>query len=301
MSYALVPAKRYVAAKYGLRAAQRLSPKTRAAIGVAKFVYKNRGKASRAARIIGRAWKKRAARKRKARNDLGDSKVFPVAKRSGTLLSQNILVNTKTLYFEPLIDIGRTATNELQGRQRDAVRLSGIKIDMEIRNNSTNSSPLYFHVAILKPKNKETDQVPDDTSSTFTSFGDFFRSDGGNARSEDFNSSLTGLELHTLPINTDRWHIFSHIKYTLLPSDNGNTAYNTQRGSSWKVYQKYHKINRIVKFDSPTDNVPTTGNVFMCYWCSFFGELSTPAQVNEAVVSEKIHCYWREPQAVLKY
>lgn len=294
MSTALV---RYAAGRVTKRAVLAgASPYVRAGKRVryaAAFAYKNRGKFARAARVIGRAYRRHRKNNLagKARAAVGVTGKTP-ARASGTLVSNTIVYNTRTLYVEPLIDNVRTASTALAQRDRDIIYLAGISMDLEVSIRPDVAEPVYINIAILKEKDKSKTNWGPIFGSSFTTQEDFFRADGGDARSTDFDSSLTALQFHSLSINSDLWHIFSHKRYRLNPPT--ATNFTSERGSSFMNVRRYVKIGKKIKFSDINRTYPETGQIFAVYWADRFGRNAAAQPTATWQMSERIRIHWRD-------
>lgn len=194
-----------------------------------------------------------------------------VGERIGTTNARTEAVNysnvqaTRTLYAIALNDLDRgTALNE---RLRDHVRLSGVKCCIEYRNQV--GTPIYLNIGVVCIKGTAT-SVPDTQN--------FFRGRDGS-RALNFSTSLTSLEFHCTPINTDDYVVIKHKRMLLASNALGDTAYKSD-GRVFGTIEFYMKINRQIRY-FPDSEIPTDGRIFLVYWADKFdtpgGTLSSGA------------------------
>lgn len=188
---------------------------------------------------------------------------------------------TRTLYAEPLVNISHTASNVVNGRQRNIVNISGFKICWELRNES--NAGLWFNYAIIAPRN--------DLGGPTTP--DFFRSNG-TERGEDFSVSLDSNRFHCANINTDKYIVLKHKRSMFIPTANTGTDI-AHSGKNFRHYQMYIKMKRQIRFDSTATAIPTTRQPYLVYWMD---KVLTPGgTAATTVATENLHIttYWREP------
>ena len=211
-----------------------------------------------AANKIKRAWKKRRnsnKNKRKRLNNstwrFGDHPGTKHNQTAQTAFVSNAFRSSRTIYSGDLIDITKAVDHELNRRNYETVHIKGIKVTLSVVNRNT--SPLYFNYAVIVPKfDQSTATVPT---------GDFFRSNA-NGRGLDFSNSLSSLEFHYQPINTDLYHVLTHKRMKLGPLE--PTLYTDGSTTNYATFQKYIKVNRQIRYEN---NNPVNGRIIYVYWC----------------------------------
>lgn len=188
-----------------------------------------------------------------------------------------------TLYTQDLTFIARGAT--LSERQREVVNLRGFKIDAMFRTitQSTGSglpSDIYFlNVAVIAPhERKATSEYPTE----------FFRTrDSTDTRDTNFASTLGSIDLHTLPINTDKWTVLKHKRYKMPTFASGIPGW-TQN------IDMYIPLNRQLTYSgtaAETCNTP----VYFAYWvCRGYSSAQVDATVQFTDVQYRTTTFFRE-------
>lgn len=268
-----------------LAAASPYGKRARFAYNVASGLYSNRRGIYTAARTIGRAYRRYRARKRSkqkfSRTNFGSRVGTDTAKR-------NVAVNnlstraSRVLYIQDLILIPKTTTNLIDSRQRDVVNVKGVRCCFEWANLVVH--PLHINVAFVVPKSGN-----DVATST-----EFFRGMSTD-RAQDFDTSLSSVELSCLPINTDKYTILKHKRFMLNPTS-GGAVWDTQKGASYKKMKYYLRINRQMRFDS-SSGVVEDGRVYLLYWADRFMNAGGAASLSTAFsVNEHHIVYFKEPK-----
>lgn len=195
--------------------------------------------------------------------------------------------NTRTLNSRQIVDIPKGTNNDR--RNRDIMNCRGFKICCEIRNASV--KPLYFNMAVICPKETRADV-------TTLAPQDFFRSYGAD-RSQDFGTFLTGMELHCLPINSDKFAVLRHWRYRLTGANSASTAplgYNAASGRNFANLDRYVKLGRQIRYKNQNDEI-TSGDVLLVWWCDeMFANGGTAAQVGLLDMTLRIVTYFRNPK-----
>jgi len=215
-------------------------------------------------------WKKKKSKRtnKKRKHTFGSSPGSATTQRAITRTSARVPVASRTLTSYDLVDINRATNHEINRRSRDIVNLKGIKLSMNIVNGS--DQPLYVNVAVIVPKY--------DQSQSTVRIRDFFRGNA-NGRGTDFDTNLSALELNTLPINRDQYHVLYHRRMTLGPAGTVG-GYNTDANRSYATINKWIKVNRQIHYEN---NEPVNGRVQLAYWCDEFdrgtGDLVQPSRM----------------------
>jgi len=189
----------------------------------------------------------------------------------------------RTIFTTDLGAIPHNANNQINSRQRNLVNLRGTKICMEVANNV--SAPLYFNIAVVVPK-----------LDTTVSATNFFRA-SGSERGSDFDAtSLTGLQFHCLPINSDKYRILYHKRYKLIGADNVTRV--ARQGKDYMTIMKYIKFKRQLRFDNTSTTTSEGGSPHMVYWASQFDSAATAGSTADVyTVTERFVSYFREPKS----
>lgn len=227
--------------------------------------------------MLYRGWKGRA------RREIGERPGSSSAKRE-VVFEQNITNrDTRQLYNERLTDIIQgTGINE---RERRIVNIRGWKICMEIKN--LRDIPLYVNVAVIAPKMG--------TTTSGVGVGDFFRASQGADRARDFDTSLSGLEFHCLPINTDRYTILKHKRTRLVAMAAGGDTVALS-GYSYMNIDWWIPLKRQVRYDGSTGDKNESGRVYLVYWFDgFSANAATLSVANAAQASIRAVAYFRDP------
>lgn len=240
-----------------------------------------------AARSIQRTWRKSRARAANKRmfsvREVGAPKAATTCK--SVIVNNNAPVqrDDKTLYKLDLTQVAQGINIDQRARQH--MNVSGFKIFMEIYN--TTDVPLYFNCAILAPKfitNADIDTV------------NFFRNNT-DARSMDFNSFRSGLEMGTCNVNTDDYTILKHKRYILTtPNNSVQGEYCRQYGSSFKLIKWWIPLKRQVRYLPGESSTATDGRVFHVFWLSQFLGSGGATPQTVAISSARVITYFREPR-----
>ena len=191
--------------------------------------------------------------------------------------------STRTLYFTELQDITKTTTNEIDKRQRDVVKLSGVKLCIEV--NHLQTAPLLVNYAIVYDKRSN-----DGTTTVNT--GDFFRANGGTQRAKDFSTVLSSAEFHCLPLNTDRFTVLWHKRFK-LGVNTPSGGYSNNSRENYRMIQKYQKINKLIRYEDGS----AQSKIWLMWWCDLFSNpAATPAAANVLQYQHEGIVYFREPK-----
>lgn len=281
---------------YNAALAYRGAKRLRTAYAVGSYAWRHRRNIVRGARTIQRAYRRYRRYKRKrgykpSKSYIGERVGTSSAKFSYTYKTL-ALNDTKTLYAEKVNALNRSASdNHISQPQRDIINMRGFKICFMARNERL--TPMFFNMAVLIPKQNNTiDQLNFFRNSSLQSLA------SANSRYTAFDASLTGMELHCNPINTDAYVVLRHWRRLIGPKPGDSTAtYNTYSAKNWFTLDKYVKIKRQIRYNaSGTD--PINGDVWLCWWWSPFLSPTSEAPIVGAVTKE-LHTvmYWREPRS----
>lgn len=173
-------------------------------------------------------------------------------------------------------------------RERDLINYRGIKIAGVVNSEaSTVDKALYFNWAIIAPKG--ITPVIDTTSIQLT---EFFRAEGldpgtGAERGIDYGATgLRGIDLHMLPINTDKWTVLCHKRMLLASTANGNTQVT-------RIFKGYCKLDRQVQFFGAAGDDCNTPIYFVAWGGDINDDNRTAGTVGR--ISVKLTGYFKEP------
>lgn len=249
----------------------------------ARTAYRVAKRASPYVKMAYRSYRKRKRsnlrRKRMVRRRIGE-RVGSGGSKRGATNATNALA-TRTMYQIGLMSITR-GTN-VDNRLRDIVNFRGVKICMSFKSLTTDRR-LFLNVAVVSGKSLSQNTIPPNA--------EFFRSSGGSTlgRGQDFSNTLTALQFHCLPINTDLYNIHSHKRIILEP---GNSA--IAKGA--KTISWYEKFNRQIRYDDSTSGGAPTKQAWLVYWLDQENNGSGTTSV-ASVVDSQVHIvkYFREPK-----
>lgn len=270
--------------------------KTRAAIRAAKLGIKS-GKVQRGAKTLSKLIKKgKDARFRKAqqmRQHVGETPGSDPAKnvqyRTDGWIGQNgnVLNGTELLQL-PRID----NTFKLNQRLRDIVYLQGFKICVTVENIDSAITPIYFNLALVSGKHKNT----------IGTGLDLFRSYSGDKRAQDFtDGTLNAFDRHCLPLNSDGYVVHFHERKLIRKG--GNTAESKDRIAELWTYETYVPINRQIRFENEQASSET--KFWLHHWSGTTG--STIAASNSGPIANqyrteiKVVTFFKEPIPQVRY
>jgi len=258
-------------AQYAKRAKTAAGYRGTAGLTLGSMLHPRRG------RKKGRASNRR--RKYDLRKRIGEFVGSGTAKRNQDVTSGNL--NTRTLYNVPLLNIPKgTAIDQ---RERGLVNFRGMKFchNFECRDPSAitdGSQKWWINRAIISPKGCDTDAIS----------VNFFRGEG-TGRAQDFDNSLTPLEFHCTPINTDKYNVHMHRREKLGP-------FTSTEGRSTTVKMWYTKLNRQIRYDDAGE-VPIGKQMYYVWWFDLNTAGATSAPIN-SLMSHGLNItkYFKEPK-----
>lgn len=227
-------------------------------------------KTKKAASTIQKAWRNR----HKGLDSMGHPPGSGTAK-TNTGTQNTALTATRTLNAEPLLNLARG--DNLNARERDVIDLRGFKVCMQMQNLRT-AAPMYVNVAVISSKFNPT-QVPIST--------DFFRGED-TTRGVDFNNNLQSTEFGCLPINTDKYFIQTHRRFTLAPFNRDQVDYGSK--------QFYVPIKRQIRYDT-SGSGSQNRQFYLVWWCDTLLATAGTTPVTAAMNFQwKAVTYFREPK-----
>lgn len=251
--------------------------------------------AQAAARFIQKATRKKFKSKFKSiskRYQVGEAPGTDLTKKTQYKTDGAIQHATNTFYAEEAVQIARQQNfvYSLGYRMRDVVYLSGIKVCVNVVNNHPTSNWLYFNLALVSAKNRGS-----------VDSSDWFRGYQGDARSVDFTSgTLTSLDRHCLPINTDEWVVHTHERRLITFGGTEDESQGKKVAKVWQ-YEKYIPINRQIRFEG--DGVAPETKFALVHYAGEMGNTKAAAAVpvaNAYSVEMKIINVFREPIPMYK-
>jgi len=283
-------------ATYGPRLVARVA-KTNPYYRAASYAYRYGPTMARAAGQIAR-WGYRRYKKRKYRGRRGrlTSRKKPrfstttIGERIGTSSSKvseqkNTSLATKstrTQYVQNLCTVSSGTTRST--RERGVINCRGFRICMSAVNDQ--NVPMYLNVAVVHGKVDET----------AVGTPNFFRSPE-TSRAKDFDNTLSSLEFHCLPINTDKYTILKHKRFILGPETTVAGDFATGVTKNWTNIDWYVKLKRQLRFDDSINTTPVSGNVWLVYWADLWSANSNTTAVATALrVNERHLMYFHEPK-----
>lgn len=226
---------------------------------------------------------RRYAKKRRMMRQIGERPGSSSSKKHALQDDATILtLSTRTLYSQTLTDLPKQTGDEINRRDRDIARLSGVKFCWELANNT--SDPVYLNWAIVIPKGDNT-----------VGSADFFRA-YGTSRSVTFGSSLTSNDFHCRPINSDRYDIVTHKRYRLGPNNGAsNTTWYAGTEKSYMNLNKYIKIKRQFRYEGVLNQ--SEGRIpILVYWFDQFLKPSGTTPVPVVNILQRNIQYFRDPK-----
>ena len=205
--------------------------------------------------------------------------------------------DTRRLHLKELTQI--PLSSDFSGRTREMANVRGFKIWMSIAN--TNTRPGYFHIAVISPKD------PNVTGASLPGIRDAFFKKSTNVQTEvPFSNALTGLELNTLPINTDRFTILKRFRMKLKrggePAGGNSTdpGYQPYDGQANKDVEFYVPLNRQLRWSvSDGTESPVDGKVFLVWWFEIIHEDAGTLPVPDSFINQyRCYTYFRNPTPV---
>lgn len=189
-------------------------------------------------------------------------------------LSTGFNMNENTIYVtEPDMP---TRGSDIDQRERDLIFYRGLKYCFNYDSLTTaggDYQSLMVNFAIVSRKDAVDSQV--------NLADDFFRA-GGNSRSQDFSTPTNALDRHCLPLNSDKFHIWTHKRFKLHR--------RTGQGHGDKYFSGYIPINRQIRFDGANK---TNGTLFCLTWFGgVAGVVSTPGTVALCNVQGMLTTFW---------
>ncbi len=250
---------------------------------MARMAYNNRRTLYRAARTIGRSYRRYRRRKqifRPPNPSVGSANCKRANINTGGGGAQNF--NDVTLnVFDNLCRITHTSSNDADGRQRNLINVRGFKICIEVQN--VTATPLYWNVAIIIPR-----------QTTAVSTIDFFRANT-QERSNNFDPVImSGLEFHCTPINSDKHVVLMHKRFRLNKSDLGVSAFDSQQGRSFLNLDFYKKFNKQVRYNRESEDQPDAGTPFLVHWASGWGTGTGETPTTSYTANIRAITYFRE-------
>lgn len=261
----------YMAGRYGPAAARAAGAIAR--WGFRRFRARKRsfaGKRKRSNPNLGRGAKRRVG------DRVGTSNAKKVATNTGSSP-----VNTRTLYAQNLIHI--TRGEDLNQRDRDIVNFRGVKICKWWRN--VGDTPIFLNVAVVSRKDAPSN-IPPET-------GDWFRDVNDNKRSQDFDpTQLSAIAFRCLGINTDKYLVIKHRRYTLGGLGDANT---TAQKPNYMMLQWWIPFSRQIRYvPDEGDGYAINANLYLVWWADNLVNNPGTAAATTLNSSQHIVTYFRD-------
>ena len=188
-------------------------------------------------------------------------------------------LNNKVLSFQSLIRVEKDVSGDenIAKRSRDTIHHKGVKICFMAKNRL--KEPLFFNWAIVIPK-----------ATNAINAADILRGDD-TERAQGIDNNRTYMDLRCLPINSDRYRIVKHKRFTILP-DSDKDITNPNEGRDMRVVEEYIRTDRQLFFEGDI-SLPLT-NVWMIWWCDFYGSAPGGVQIPSMDYSFKLVNYFKE-------
>lgn len=173
---------------------------------------------------------------------------------------------------------------DIDKRLTDLIHLSGIKLQVFHQNNINDVYGVNY--AVVTTRNSQT---LDNTPPVLQFFGG-----NNNVRSEAFDSTKTGLELHVLPLNTDKFEVHWHKRVILGTA--GGTVKGITDYKPWTLIDEYIPLNKEIRY---TDAQPTSAvsAPILLMWCDRLNSAaSSGGDASMGLRQLHITAYWREKQ-----
>ena len=269
----------------------RMYPRTRMAIRGAQAIhrsYQYLGRAGRAARTIGRAYRRYKGRKGRARG-VGHPVGQSTAKRdvnASLATSSDVLRPDRVLYEQvltyPIVGSG------ISDRERRMINLRGFKFCIEFKlaprfelpNGSLRNNSVYFNWAVVSSKKEPTGDGPANANNHF------FRGVAGN-RAEDFDALQRSIDLKCRAINTDEWNVHMRKSFKINGASVGGSSLS-------RTIEAWLPIKRQIRFND--ENEPSA-KLYMCYWAAVDGANTSTSFDEVYKIQWHVTTYFREPCA----
>lgn len=173
---------------------------------------------------------------------------------------------------------------DIDRRVTDLIHLSGVKLQIFHQNAVQDVYGLNYAVVVCRNEQTISPTLP---------VAQFF---GGNSnvRGEAFDTTKTGVELHCLPLNTDKFEVLWHKRVILGSSGGAVTGINDYK--PWHLLDTYVPINREIRYTSQ-DATSAVSYPILMVWCDRLSSQSGSAgDADVGIRNTHITAYWREKQ-----
>lgn len=176
-------------------------------------------------------------------------------------------ISGRVFYSTRLTDIPQGTA--IDTRERDMVRLKGLKLFFRISNNR--QEPVVINLALVKctPENRFLDSY-----NGVTSVPGFLRA-YDSERGRDWDGGALGLdnmELSECPINQDQYTILMRKTFTL--QNVGGGLYNTSNSKSYVRRNYYVRIGRQIRYTG-ANAADCLSALYLVYWATPFEGAAT--------------------------
>jgi len=172
---------------------------------------------------------------------------------------QTIQLKQRSLESAPLLNIPRqTTADEINYREGHKIDLAGIKIHFRLINTLPDTL-LTVNLAVLAPYARG--QLVD--------INDFFRNNDSTL-ARDFSISMNNMEMSTLPINTDLYHVLMHKRFRVSGTADVVTAGTRRFAVAYRNhldFEHWLPIKRQVRFQDDL----CLNSLWFVWWLDGFG------------------------------
>lgn len=199
-------------------------------------------------------------------------------------LNTNVL-DGKEITQIPRVRVTSGGTQDIDDtvREGNLILIKGVSIKGIFGNNYTagGGGPLFVNIAVIGARTAD---------STVNVDSDFFRRPGYSTRYADFTStSLTGLDRAKLPINTDKYVVLHHSRFSL-----GTKGSGWSNDSVYKSINKYIPINRQIGYRNH-EATSAEARIWVIYWCGGWNQgAGALNQVDGMLRSVDVKTYFRD-------
>lgn len=222
---------------------------------------------------------------------VGETKGSSTSKKTETIRTDLLLLDLRNLYVDDEVLNVDEEVNSFSDitRMTKQIYCSGFKCCYSIIN--LYDEPIYFHLAVANIKSLYTGATSQD----------FFRDEGrGNKRASHFDTSLSGMDMHCLPINTDKFNVLMH-KKMILGKKHDISDYNSLGRANYTQGDFWLDIKRQIRFDGEGNTQFNTDKLMLLYWCTpVDAATDAPVLTDMVKFSKRVVAYWREPTVVVK-
>lgn len=249
----------------------------------AAFTYRNRAVIKKAAGFVYKnrtaLWRLANKRRRETMGLTSNPRAYQVglppgsgdAKKDQISTSLNESWSSRFILYYDLTNVLKTGVNiadnlaatdlpinRINRRQRQLINIRGFSVNQTFTNNT--NAPMIVNVAMIAPKNTNSSEVAVDG---------FFR-DYNESRDVNFSTTLSSLQISTLPISTDKFTVLWRKRMTLGAKQTDAVGnFNTRLPMNFCSIKKYLPFKRQIRYN---DDAGSTAEqkVFLVWWADQF-------------------------------